>query len=146
MHRSKLFRALVIGGGMTAASLVGCGDEATHEAPASDEQSQSAGDGTSNTDDTTSDETSSDSNETAGGDSSQPSGETDTDTDNNNDGTDTDTDTDTDPETDPADEEATPSDAEPAVCFCGDEPQCCEEVDGEAQVVEGFECCWGTSC
>jgi hypothetical protein len=145
MHRSKLFRALVIGGGMTAASLVGCGDEATNSAPASDEQSQSAGDETSNTDDNTSDETSSDSNETAGGDSSQPGDETDTDTDNGTD-TDTDTDNETDPETDPTDEEATPTDAEPVVCFCGDEPQCCEEVDGEAQVAEGFECCWGTSC
>jgi hypothetical protein len=145
MHRSKLFRALVIGGGMTAASLVGCGDEATNSAPASDEQSQSAGDETSNTDDNTSDETSSDSNETAGGDSSQPGDETDTDTDTDN-GTDTDTDNETDPETDPTDEEATPTDAEPVVCFCGDEPQCCEEVDGEAQVAEGFECCWGTSC
>ena len=27
MHRSKLFRALVIGGGMTAVTLLSCGDE-----------------------------------------------------------------------------------------------------------------------
>ena len=31
-------------------------------------------------------------------------------------------------------------------CFCNTQPECCEEVDGESQVVEGFECCWGTSC
>ena len=33
-----------------------------------------------------------------------------------------------------------------APCFCSSEPSCCEEVDGEQQVVDGFECCWGTSC
>ena len=133
MHRSKLFRALVIGGGMTAASLVGCGDEATNADPVSDEQSQSAGDDTAESSDNTSEET---------------AGETDADTTetSDNSGTDSETDVETDPETDPGEEDANSADGEPLTCFCGDEPQCCEEVDGESQVVDGFECCWGTSC
>ncbi|MBT6488710.1 MAG: hypothetical protein HOK97_03045 [Deltaproteobacteria bacterium] len=133
MHRSKLFRALVIGGGMTAASLVGCGDEATNADPVSDEQSQSAGDDTAESSDNTSGET---------------AGETDPDSTetSDNSGTDSETDVETDPETDPGEEDANSADGEPLTCFCGDEPQCCEEVDGESQVVEGFECCWGTSC
>ncbi|MBT6176394.1 MAG: hypothetical protein HOI23_04035 [Deltaproteobacteria bacterium] len=133
MHRSKLFRALVIGGGMTAASLVGCGDEATNADPVSDEQSQSAGDDTAESSDNTSGET---------------AGETDPDSTetSDNSGTDSETDVETDPETDPGEEDANSADGEPLTCFCGDEPQCCEEVDGESQVVDGFECCWGTSC
>ena len=112
MHRSKLFRALVIGGGMTAASLVGCGDEATSPSPAADEQ-------TSDTNENSSEETNSENDTTE-----EPDSNTDTDT----------------------EEEADPAQGELAPCFCGDEPQCCEEVDGEAQAAEGFECCWGTSC
>ena len=133
MHRSKLFRALVIGGGMTAASLVGCGDEATNADPVSDEQSQSAGDDTAESSDNTSGET---------------AGETDPDSTetSDNSGTDSETDVETDPETDPGEEDANSADGEPLTFFCGDEPQCCEEVDGESQVVDGFECCWGTSC
>ena len=31
-------------------------------------------------------------------------------------------------------------------CFCNTQPDCCEEVDGASEVVDGFVCCWGTTC
>ena len=101
MHRSKLFRALVIDGAMTAASLMGCGDESTTN------PQQPGGDGSS---------TSQDDSTTA-----QETSEASTD-------------------------DQTTADAELSPCFCNTQPECCEEVDGEAQAVDGFECCWGTSC
>ena len=38
--------------------------------------------------------------------------------------------------------EADAGEVEAALCFCNSTPECC---DG-SEVVEGFECCWGTSC
>ena len=115
MHRSKLFRALVIGGGVTAASLLACGDEP----------------GTTPNNQDTSQSSTSDSEE-----SSTNTGET-TDTTDTTQSTETETEETTET-TDTTDDPLTP-------CFCNQE-DCCEEVDGEAVPMEGFECCWGTSC
>ena len=140
MHRSKLFRALVIGGSMTAATLVGCGEEPNQNPSEDVVQNDST-----STDDTDSNA----STEVEPGNEVDP--ETDTETETNTDtntNTETDTETDTNTETDPSssEEETSEADAELAPCFCNSEPSCCEEVDGAQQVVEGFECCWGTSC
>ena len=140
MHRSKLFRALVIGGSMTALTLGGCGDENSPNPSTNTEQNESA-----DTQDTNSTQTDTDDNTT-------PT-DNETDTDNEEVPDDQSTDPETEPETDPSDDVDPSSSEEPAdtatelaPCFCDSEPSCCEEVDGEAQAIDGFECCWGTSC
>ena len=120
MHRSKLFRALVIGGSMTAATLVGCGDEK------SSNPADTAGQNETSSSDSVNDV--SDSSDIA--DASDASDISDA--------------SDTADASDSSD--ASDAQTELAPCFCSSEPSCCEEVDGEQQVVDGFECCWGTSC
>ncbi len=144
MHRSKLFRALVIGGSMTAAALVGCGDESAPNPAANSEQNESASTGDSQTGDSTQD------GESSEAETHENATETGNDSPSESEETDPAEGTETDPadEPDPSSSEEDPAAAEGelAPCFCGTEPSCCEEVEGELQVIDGFECCWGTSC
>ena len=40
---------------------------------------------------------------------------------------------------------ATPDGGEAAPCFC-DTQACCDRSTGTPHVLDGFECCWGTTC
>lgn len=135
MHCSKLFRALVIGGGMTAAALTGCGDEAATAPQANGEMSSEVSENETSTDEATATDTSGEVNE-----GTAPEDSTDDVVD----------DATPDESEDSSSEDTSSSEANAgenlAPCFCGTEPDCCEEVDGEAQATDGFECCWGTSC
>ena len=149
MHRSKLFRALVIGGGMTAAALMGCGDEAgTNPQQTGEDTSTASQDDTTSTPDnstTATDPTGTDDGATDTEDTNGKNSSTDDETTDTEDTNGEDSSTDEEGTEGSTDEEAS-ADGELAPCFCNAEPECCEEVDGQAQAIEGFECCWGTSC
>ncbi len=34
----------------------------------------------------------------------------------------------------------------PDPCFCSPEAACCDLSGDQARVIDGFECCWGTTC
>ena len=138
MHRSKLFRALVIGGGMTAAALVGCGDETTAQVEQSADQQSESTAGDSTPDDSTPDDSTPD--------DSTPDDSTPDDSTPDDSTPDDSTPDDSTPDDSTPDESDAATDDPLSPCFCDSTVDCCEEVDGEQQAAEGFECCWGTSC
>ena len=144
MHRSKLFRALVIGGSMTAATLAGCGEEKSSNPASNQEQNETSS--TQSGSDASDTPDASDASDTS--DVSDASDASDTpDASDASDASDTPDSSDASDASDtPDSSDASDAQTELAPCFCGSEPSCCEEVEGELQAMEGFECCWGTSC
>ena len=142
MHRSKLFRALVIGGSMTAATLSGCGEEKSSNPANTAGQNESVDASDSETNNST-DPIEDDNESTHSGTETETSDETEP-----SDASDPTDSSDAPDESDESSSEEEPSDTATQLtpCFCNSEPSCCEEVDGEQQAADGFECCWGTSC